>query len=118
MSQLPDIRVFEARVIRKRGLRRFGLWLLAFLGAMAVPLFVLPRLSVQLTPPGMIPFALPGAFALQGLLELITGVPFLKMARRWDGLQGWQRGVLGTIVVLAALVVIIGGVGLVLSQLG
>lgn len=117
MSQLPDIHAFKATVVRKRGLRHCALWLLAFLAAMTVPLFVLPRLGVQLTPPGMIPFALPGAFALKGLLEFVTGVPFLELARRWDELKGWQRGVLGTIIVLMALVVIIGGVGLVFSRL-
>ena len=118
MSPLPDIHAFKATVVRKRGVRRFALWLLVFLAAMTVPLFVLPRFGVQLAPPGMIPFALPGAFALQGLLELIGGVPFLELARRWDQLKGWQRGVLGTIIVLIALAVIVGGVGLVLSQLG
>lgn len=118
MRQLPDIDDFKATVVRKRGLRRFVLWLLVFLAAMAVPLFALPRLGFQLRPLGMIPFALPGAFALQGLVELIVGVPFVELARRWDQLKGWQRGVLGTIIVLVALVVIVGGVGLVLSQLG
>jgi hypothetical protein len=118
MNPLPDIHAFKATVVRKRGLRHFALWLLVFLAAMAVPLFVLPRFNVQLTPPGMIPFALPGAFALKGLLEFILGVPFLELARRWDDLNGWQRGVLGTIIVLVALVVIIGGMGLVMSQLG
>jgi hypothetical protein len=117
MSQLPDIHAFKATVVRKRGARRFALWLLAFAVAMVVPVYVLPRLGLQLTPLAMIPFALPGAFALQGLIELITGVPFLELARRWDELKGWQRGVLGTIIVLVALVVIVGGVGLVASLL-
>ncbi|HSI10543.1 MAG TPA: hypothetical protein VK961_00805 [Chthoniobacter sp.] len=117
MSQLPDIHAFKTTVVRKRGLRRFALWLLAFLVGMSVPLFVLPRFGVQLTPPGMIPFALPGAFALQGLIELISGVPFLDLAGRWDELKGWQRGLLGTIIVLVAMVVIVGGVGLALSLL-
>jgi hypothetical protein len=118
MSQTAEIPVADATSIRKRGLLHFALWMLAFLGAMAVPVLLLPRLGFQLSPFGMIPFALPGAFALKGLLEFVTGFPFLELARRWDELKGWQRGVLGTIIVLVALVVIIGGVGLVLSQLG
>jgi hypothetical protein len=32
---------------------------------------------------------------LMHLLELITGVPFTELSNRWDGLKGWQRGVIG-----------------------
>jgi hypothetical protein len=32
---------------------------------------------------------------LMHLLELIAGVPFMELSNRWDGLQGWQRGVIG-----------------------
>jgi hypothetical protein len=35
------------------------------------------------------------------------------LARRWDDLKGWQRGILGTFIVIVALALIIGGVGLV-----
>lgn len=117
MSQLPDIHDFKDTVVRKRGARRLALWLLVFLPVMAVPVWGLPRLGFQVTPLAIIPFALPGAFALQGLVELITGVPFLELARCWDELKGWQRGVLGTLIVLVSLVFIIGGMGLIVSHL-
>ncbi len=39
--------------------------------------------------------ALPAVIALAGLIELVSGVPFWRIARRWDALRGWERGVLG-----------------------
>jgi hypothetical protein len=86
--------------IRRRGFLRFLVWLGVFVVAMAVPVFLLPKLGHQLTPIGMIPFAVPGAYALTGLIEGITGITFLECARRWDELKGWQRGVFGTFIVL------------------
>ena len=40
-----------------------------------------------------------------GIIELITNSPYKDTACRWDALRGWQRGVLGTFIVLASLVV-------------
>jgi hypothetical protein len=91
------------RFVRRKGLLRFA----AFALCLTIPIFVLPYFHQQLTPPGMIPFALPGAFGLSGLIEVITGVSFFEFARRWDELKGWQRGVFGTFIVLVAGLVII-----------
>lgn len=41
------------------------------------------------------------------LLELISGRPVPELARQWDALAGWQRGVLGTLVVIAVFAVMI-----------
>ena len=62
------------------------------------------------TPTGfaMIPLALPGAWALTGLLEVVTGVEFGRIAQKWDELAGWQRGVLGLLVVALAFAVLMG----------
>ncbi|OYU44978.1 MAG: hypothetical protein CFE44_10000 [Burkholderiales bacterium PBB4] len=43
---------------------------------------------------------LPGAFALAGLIELVTGSEFQKLSGAWDGLKSWQRGIFGIVVVL------------------
>ena len=51
---------------------------------------------------------IPGAFFLAGLIQLVSGVPFAELAERWDGLHGWQRGVLGTLIVLLSAGVIFG----------
>ena len=50
----------------------------------------------------------PGALALLGLLEVVTGRSFKGLAARWDQLEPWKRGVYGTIVVIAAATVIFG----------
>ena len=34
---------------------------------------------------------------LMHLLELLAGVPFTDLSNRWDGLKGWQKGVIGFI---------------------
>lgn len=47
-------------------------------------------------------FAIPAGFALAGLLQAITGVPFAQLASRWDALEPWQRGVFGIGIVLAS----------------
>ncbi len=54
--------------------------------------------------------AIPGAFALVGLVELVTGLHITEVASAWDGLAGWQRGILGTLVVALAFVLIMTGV--------
>jgi hypothetical protein len=46
--------------------------------------------------------AVPGAFALTGLVEVTTGKHVTEVASAWDSLAGWQRGVLGTLVVALA----------------
>lgn len=48
--------------------------------------------SVEINPLAFATGLLPVAWALAGCIELVTGVPFFKMAERWDGLAGWQRG--------------------------
>ncbi|NNE19419.1 MAG: hypothetical protein HKN10_13165 [Myxococcales bacterium] len=63
----------------------------------------------------LIPLALPGAYALVGLLELLTGSSFSELSRRWDALRGWQRGVLGTVVVIVAFAAL--GLAMVLSDI-
>jgi len=103
--------------IRRKGFSRFIIGLGAFAVGLTIPLFVLPYFRHQLTPTGMIPFALPGAYALSGLIELITGVDFFEFARRWDELKGWQRGIFGTFIVLVAGLLIITVFGLVASRL-
>jgi hypothetical protein len=103
--------------VRQEGLRRFAIGAAVFAIGITIPVFLLPYLGHQLTPPGMIPFALPGAYALSGLIEAVTGISFIEAARRWDELQGWQRGVFGTFIVLVAGILIICGFALFASYL-
>jgi hypothetical protein len=47
--------------------------------------------------------AIPAVVALTGLVELVTGSRFGELAKKWDSLKGWQRGILGTLVAMLAL---------------
>jgi hypothetical protein len=58
---------------------------------------------------GLIAIGIPGALALTGFLELLTGHPFLSLASEWDQLAGWQRGILGMLVAALALTVALFG---------
>ena len=51
----------------------------------------------------------PGGFALAGLMQLMTGVPFSDLSDRWNGLKGWQRGVIGLVTFLLGLALLFGG---------
>jgi hypothetical protein len=43
----------------------------------------------------------PGVLALIGTVELVGGLPISDLAKRWDTLRWWQRGILGMIVIAA-----------------
>ena len=58
----------------------------------------LQKLALAITLPAVI-------WLLAGLTELTTGVPVAVWAKRWDRLQGWQRGVIGIFLVLAVLLI-------------
>ena len=42
--------------------------------------------------------AIPGAFALAGAVQAITGAPFSQLSANWNSLAGWQRGVIGLFI--------------------
>jgi hypothetical protein len=46
--------------------------------------------------------AIPGGFALAGLVQAITGVSFSTLAARWQSLAGWQRGIVGVLIAVLA----------------
>jgi len=43
----------------------------------------------------------PGVLALIGLVELTSGIPISRLSNAWDGLPGWQRGVIGILILIA-----------------
>ena len=51
--------------------------------------------------------SLPFVFVCVGFIELVTGSPYQRLGQRWMALAGWQRGVLGTFIVVAALAIIL-----------
>jgi hypothetical protein len=83
-------------VVRKTGIRVFLLSLgISIVGGWSGISYDLWRFK----PFGWL-LAVPVAFAMIGLGQAATGVPFQQLASRWDSLQGWQRGVLGLTIVL------------------
>jgi hypothetical protein len=95
--------------VRKRGIRRF---LLGFAAGVAAGFFLywLQQQGYMLNSFAMIAVATPAAWGLVGLLEIITNRPFSEMEDWWNGLRGWQRGILGLFVVIFAFALLIGGI--------
>ena len=60
----------------------------------------------------LVAIAAPAAWGLGGLLEFILNRPFSEMETWWNSLKGWQRGILGFIVVILSFVLMIASVGI------
>lgn len=58
----------------------------------------------------LILLAVPGVYALMGLIEIITGAPFKETATRWDNLTGWQRGLFGVAIVILSFALMASGI--------
>jgi len=91
--------------IRKRGLKLLALGG----GIFAAILFSISWLSAHRHhfAFAVIGASLPFVLACIGFIELLTGAPYLRLAQSWMNLRGWQRGVLGTFIILASLVIIL-----------
>jgi len=100
--------------VRRKGLFQFLMGLLAFAVILVVLLLLSQYVSNVVIPIGLL---LPGAYALAGLVEFATGIPFIELARRWDSLKGWQRGVFGAFIVIVALFLMLAAGGLIVSRL-
>jgi len=55
-----------------------------------------------------IAMGLTGVPLLGALSEAVTGIEVRELARRWDALAGWQRGVIGVAAVVVALALFLG----------
>lgn len=60
---------------------------------------------------------IPFVYFCIGFIELITGRPYRQLAQAWMALKGWQRGVIGTFIVLAAMAIMIVGIGVVFTYI-
>jgi hypothetical protein len=98
--------------IRLKGLLHF----LGFGAVVAVALWWL--IAQRVDRPGVISsgwspwlyvLMVPGGIALAGLVQFVSGVPFSQLSERWDGLKGWQRGIFGVLIFLAAIALLVGG---------
>jgi hypothetical protein len=50
----------------------------------------------------LIPAGIPFVYLCVGIVELLTGRPFQQLADAWMSLKGWQRGIIGTLIVVVA----------------
>src|SRR5207249_2431981 len=91
--------------IRKRGCRMFAGGMIVF-GAILYLMYWLSAHGHHILLP-LIGASLPFVFVCVGFIEAVTGAPYLRLAHAWMSLRGWQRGLLGTFIVLAAFVFII-----------
>jgi hypothetical protein len=58
---------------------------------------------------------IPFVYFCIGFIELVTGRPYRQLAQAWMALKGWQRGVIGTFIVLAALAMMLVCMGIVFT---
>lgn len=64
-----------------------------------------------------LPFAAATVMALIGLAQLVFGRTLGELARAWDDIAGWQRLIVGLLVVGVALTIIITMVGVAITLL-
>ncbi|MDD9967243.1 MAG: hypothetical protein OXR73_13500 [Myxococcales bacterium] len=97
--------------IRRRGLIQAAAGLVACIVAAAAAQLIkswAKTKGLSLVGPGVLVLpALPGAWGLKGLLEAVSGRPFVELASSWDELKGWQRGVIGAMVAFSSVVVMV-----------
>jgi hypothetical protein len=98
--------------VRANGIRKLMIGTLGAIG-IGVVFYLISRTGYAPTSFALIPFAFPGVYALTGILEIIAGVPFMDLADRWDSLAGWQRGILGTLIVMLALAAAVCGMAVI-----
>jgi len=49
---------------------------------------------------------IPGAIGLVGLIELVSGYPFYKIAAKWDAMHGLVRFGLGLVIIVAVVLIL------------
>jgi hypothetical protein len=92
--------------IRKKGTKKLAIGAVAMV---AVSYFVY-WLQLQGYSPNsfaLIGLGAPVAIGLVGLLEVLMNRPFSEMEEWWNALKGWQRGILGLMVVILAFALLI-----------
>ena len=89
---------------RMQGVKKIAIGALVMVAAIGA--FVLLKMN-NMTVYGAA-WGIPGAIILVGLLEVVGGVPFIEISSKWDSLKGWQRGILGCLIVVVTPVAILG----------
>lgn len=104
---------------RKRAWVKVGTGVIGF-GAMLGLFFLIGRIfgyEFVFSPFRMIPLCIPFVYFCIGLIEVVSGRPYRQLAAAWMSLRGWQRGIIGTIIIVVSLAVILLGVAFVFTYL-
>lgn len=103
---------------RRRAWIKVGIGAIGF-GAMLGLFFLIGMMFgyAPVNPFKMIPLCIPFVYFCIGLIEVVSGRPYRQLAAAWMSLRGWQRGVIGTIIIIAALTLIMLGVAFVFTYL-
>lgn len=102
---------------RKRAWIKAGIGAAGF-GAMLVLFYLIGRIfgyQYVMSPFRMIPFCIPFVYFCIGLIEVVGDRPYRQLAAGWMNLRGWQRGIIGTIIILSSLALIMFGVAFVFT---
>ena len=91
-----------ANEFRKRALKKVTFGLLGFLLMAGLLLVVSLAGYMPGNPFMLISAGVPFVYLCIGVIELLTGRPFQQLADAWMALRGWQRGVIGTLIVFVA----------------
>jgi len=105
----PPRAIVSVRHVRRRALKIIAFGLVAA-AAWTGFVMLLAERGRQLWGPGL---GVPAVPLLAGLVELVSGRTFEDLAQSWDELKGWQRGILGLVIVAIATTVIVVAGGLI-----
>ena len=94
--------------IRKQGTKKLLVGLIAFI-LIGYFVYWLQKQGYSPNSFAMIGLGAPIAWGLVGFLEVLMNRPFSEMESWWNSLKGWQRGLIGLIVVVIAFALIILG---------
>jgi hypothetical protein len=87
---------------RKRALKKVTIGILGCLGMAGLFIAISFAGYMPGNPFMLIPAAIPFVYFCIGTIELLSGRPYQQLAQAWMALRGWQRGVIGTLIVLVA----------------
>jgi hypothetical protein len=71
----------------------------------------------ELAAGGLIACGISVAVFLAGLIELATNRPISELADGWEDLEGWQRGLFGTVIVIVFIALLMTGIVVVLVNI-
>lgn len=85
---------------RKQALKKLALGILGCLLMAGLYVAIAYAGFLPANPFMLIPAAIPFVYVCIGVIEMLTGRPYQQLADAWMALKGWQRGVIGTLIVL------------------